>query len=407
LPQLTHTTHVFSYLTLVQNIVDEGMYARGVRLYLDGKVMQPTDLTLDYWRLYEVIGQRENSLVKMPLLHFALSKKKESQAAAALEESVSCSCEYFAEYGLCKHVVAVCAALEQEWNPKDTQNKDGEIDSILDSLFAVEQEKTVREVVVRLQNVLETGTITPLSMVQQLEPMAVWISAEFTSPNVFYKTPVTDIDFSLVKLQQIISHYVGDYRKEKRIIRIISHPTLVEKGGISWLRFWLHFVPNMDEIHQKKVYFEIWTAVLVGATKAFKSETYAIFADLDDTTKHHLLLKIKHEFEHEKEYWLTFIFTAKMKEWVIAHKEELDADYLLKAMDIFPENREEWEICLQRYFSTWTEFLPTGEYDEFIKSMQSWRHFGMSDYLKDTLEYVLEIHPKKRKLVLAIKALLG
>jgi len=401
------TTSVFSYLKIVQDIVDEGLYSRGVRLYLDGKVMKPTDMTLDYWRIYQVIGKRENAIVKIPLLHFALSKKKEDQVAVALEESVQCSCEYFAEYGICKHVVAVCAQLEQEWNPKQDQDHNQSANSLLDSLFAVEQEKTSREVVVRLQHVLETGSITPVTMVQQLESCATWIATQFTSVQMIDKKPVTDVDFSMTKLVEIIRTYVGDYRKEKRIIRIISHPTLVEKGGIHWLQFWLHFVPDMDEHHQLIVYFQIWTAILVGATQAFREESHALFATCSDTFKQQLLLKIQHEFEHQPEHWLRFIFAAKMKSWIMDNRTSLDGQYLLLAMKIFPENREEWEICLQNYYATWTDFLPVGDYEEFIKLLQKWRNFGMSDYLKETLDYAIRTHKKKRKLTQALRPLLG
>ena len=395
---------MFSYLAAVQEVIDEGIYARGIKAYLEGKVVSQQDLTLDYWRLYEVVGLHENNSVKIPLLHVALSQKKWNLAGKALQELASCTCEYSQEYGMCKHIVAVCAKLEQEWNPaitKPTKTSSNQVDSILDSLFAVEQEKTEREVVTALNYVLTVGNITLAELSTKLIPFARWLSQLTIRTGNDWNAKNFDehTGFILQKIDELITTLVGDYTEEKRLVRIISSATLVEAGGVNWFSFWQQYIKKLDPQRKTETYTGLWKAHLIGATKYIQPEFSALYSQLAEEEKKNLLEIFQKEYHLQRQYWLEFVFFAKISHWVVEHAKELDPHYLIMAMEFFPEYREEWEIELEQYFRTWTDFLPTGEYHEFATMLKKWRSFGNSEYLKQAFDYVKTVHRKKRSLI--------
>ncbi len=403
---------MFSYLDAVKPLVDEGIYARGVRLYLEGKVLPHTSMVLDYWREYQVIGKHETCVVNLPVVHLALSAQKYDQFSLAIKQSGRCSCEYFAEYGTCKHIVAVCASLQQEWQPSQiqkTQKKDAEVNFLLDSLFTADEEKKSREIISNLYTVLETGMLLETQIVKKLENFADFIFKNFQAnlkSKVSAENQKTEKYYILQKINEIITKKVGNYQEEKRLIRIITNPKLTEKGGFAWVEFWLPYVHQFDLLNQEILWFEWWLAVLVGASKNFLSEMNSVFAKIDPQIKEGVLERIQKQFINQKEYWLKFVFVANMSEWVYKHRADLDSSYLLMAMEYFPEYREEWEIYLQQYMATWTDYLPAGEYEEFLKTFTKWKIFGQSDYLRLALDYVLSTHSKKRSLVQGIQKIL-
>ncbi|MFM6249908.1 MAG: hypothetical protein ACKPEQ_12295, partial [Dolichospermum sp.] len=75
---------MLSYLKSVQKLIHPSIYQRGIKLYLDGSIVGFEELTLDYWRIYKVIGTDEY-LIKIPLLHLALDRQKFDQSSQALE----------------------------------------------------------------------------------------------------------------------------------------------------------------------------------------------------------------------------------------------------------------------------------------------------------------------------------
>ena len=134
---------MFSYLDAAQKLVSREIYGRGIKYYLEGKVLKFDELVLDFWRLYQVSENHENAIIKLPLLHLALNQSKYEQADKALTEVCSCTCSYYQEYGPCKHIVAVCASIEQEFglNKKpvvQNQNTEKKVDSLLQNIFEAE-----------------------------------------------------------------------------------------------------------------------------------------------------------------------------------------------------------------------------------------------------------------------------
>ena len=110
-----------SYLDSVRKLVDKSIYGRGLKTFLEGGVISFTDLTIDSWRKYQV-KDTNTEVVVIPLLHLVLSIQKWEQAENALKESAFCSCLYFKEFGTCKHIVAVCASIEQEFIQQNNIN---------------------------------------------------------------------------------------------------------------------------------------------------------------------------------------------------------------------------------------------------------------------------------------------
>jgi hypothetical protein len=80
---------MISYLEAIKPLVNPEIYNRGLKLYLEGRVLGYSELLLDYWRRYQVQGKHQVYTVDIPLIHLALDKSKHSQAGEALQQVVS------------------------------------------------------------------------------------------------------------------------------------------------------------------------------------------------------------------------------------------------------------------------------------------------------------------------------
>ena len=48
---------MISYLEAIKPLVNPEIYNRGLKLYLEGRVLGYSELLLDYWRRYQVQGK--------------------------------------------------------------------------------------------------------------------------------------------------------------------------------------------------------------------------------------------------------------------------------------------------------------------------------------------------------------
>ena len=392
-PKLVHSLGLFytpvmlSYLATVQKLVHPSIYQRGIKLYLSGAVVGNEDLTLDYWRIYKVIGSDEY-LVKIPLLHLALDRTKFKHSSQALEEVVSCTCPYFMEHGICKHIVGVCASLDKEFDTKlqaaKTKLNRHHSDQILDQIFEAEKTRNIREFQEELDFYLQSSQSTNY---QWFEDFVVAVNQE---PKVYQST--------LNNFHKIIDQNLQDYDQEKKVIPLITKSLLF--GEILWWQFWQKHFDEIDENRKNDMLVEIWEMRFVGLLKNFLGEVDSFFGDLKTAQKKIVLKKLQQRFEHKREVWLEFCFVAKTWFWFEENLQDLDPEILISVATTWPEKQEEIEELIAKKMRIWIDFLQPQNNYELVEVFRLWLNkLGGGEEYQLTVDYLKQIHKKKRGLI--------
>jgi hypothetical protein len=378
---------VISYLEAVKELVDPGIYSRGVRYFLEGSVSSYEEMTLDYWRLYKVIGNKEY-LIKFPLLHLALSQKKFNQAAQAITESVECSCDFYLEHGICKHIVAVCASLDQEFslNLAKTKTKIAKKESsnLLETIFEADKIRQIRQFEIDFEQYLESSKSTNFR----------WLE-DFTLAVI--DTPSEYEEF-LKHLKIIVHKYLIDFDKERKILKLI--PKTLIYGKKVWWDFWY---TNFDEINQNKLYdlwTEIWEIKMLNMAGEFEKDIIAQLLQMDDQNKAVVLEKLQAKFTFNKNFWLEFVFVSKYWQWFEENLNSLDPQYLLRIAQVWPEKQDQIEYIILAQAKVWADFLQPGQYQEIIDLFRGWEDkIGRTENFERALDYYKDLHGKKKTLL--------
>jgi hypothetical protein len=379
---------MLSYLASVKSIVNQGVYNRGIRLYLDGAVSRPVDMVLDNWRRYKVHGSMDYS-IKIPLLHLTLDQNKYDKAGEVIDETATCECEYYYSYGPCKHIVAVCASIDKEFDIEmriafDTEKADQS--SVLDNIFEAEKVKKHR----KWYEVIE--------MYLSREHLNYYYLDEITKTLV--DEPLDHDDF-LLGLHKIVELTIGMYTKEKLLIKIILESILV--GKKVWWDFWLPFLLRLDERNRTRLFVGLWKIRWLSGAKTYRDELDGLLISMKNKEKKLIFEQLKTEFENQREIWLEFCFVAKYFSWLEENIDALDPRYLVKMCINLPENHEAYEYKILNQVKVWADFLQTGKYDEVIDFFKFWQHsLGRSEVYEEAVKYFQTTHPKKKKLLNSI-----
>ena len=375
----------FSYLESVKPLVSGSVYNRGLRYFLDGEVAGWEEMTLDYWREYRVLGSNEY-FIKIPILHLALSKNKFPVASKALHESVSCTCGFFQEHGVCKHITAVCASLDQEFNlqTKNLKTKLGQKaeKEVLDSIFEVEVKRNIRKFEAAFDNYLVTSRNFNYHW---LEEFVVAVNSDKVNYVQFLK-----------EFAKQIEKLLGKWENELKIFNLI--PKSLIYGNKVWWDFWKPTFQALEQSNRLNLYLEIWELRSLNLTSDFTPEIDDLFRNLKDTEKKFILVKLQEKFQNSKEIWLDFAFAARFWPWFEENLPDLDPLILIKIAQIWPEKNEDIELQILNQVKIWADFLQVGEYEDIVKTFSTWqRQLGRSDYFEQAILYFKETHPKKRK----------
>ena len=383
---------MFSYLDTVHELVSEQIYARGIKYYLEGKITKQEDLILDFWRLYSTV--EEGIWVQIPILHLALDQSKYPKSSEALQQVVSCQCAYFQEFGICKHVVAVCASLEQEFklsknqieNTKKVDQKTTE--SILDNLFDVDIQKKHRRWITRLESYLNTSGYEKPSW---FDEVILEVSKDSGSHFKF-----------LESLKIMVDAGLSTWEIELRIITLIKESLYF--GGKVWWEFWYPFFERLESHNKYKLWIALWKMYIVGIFKDYQDQfLHAIVNDLDPQLKLEVLEGLEKEFSEKPKVWIDFAIASKNTDWLTKNLDQLEPLILLQIYNSLPDYQDEIEQRIYNQIKIWVEFLPVGEYDELIKTIKTWlKVVGRSDRYEMLCRYIKEIHGKKKKLMEAI-----
>ncbi len=385
---------MFSYLEVVKKLVQPEIYNRGLKLYLEGGVLGYSDLLLDYWRKYQVQNKNNLYTVEIPLLHLALDKQKHPQASQALKEIVRCNSPYFLEFGICANIVAVCAALDQEFFPNQTKTSNSKNQSkinIWDNILQAESTKKQREWLNALERCLYYGFSNSTEEYKTLKKYFVDLLAN------------SDLTF-IQNIKSLIDPVVGNYLLEKNLLKIFIDPYFLASGGIVWWKLMSSFFEQMDTDHQLTIQCELWKNKIANNVSSFEEQMREYFVKLPGSQKLAILEELRKQYLSNTEFWLEFAVWVEYIEWLEEHIDELDSRYLIIVAEKIPDQRDKIEQKIVGQIKVWSDFLISGDYQELIEVLNLWKtKLGHSEYLEDILKYIRQNHHKKSKLLKALE----
>ena len=384
---------MFSYTDSIQKLVSKEIFQRGVKIYLEGKVVSKSDLVINFWRKYKVLGASNDFyFVQIPILHLALDSSKYHLVTQAILESCSCTCPYFAEFGVCKHFVAVFHDLEKEYFGNLTK-KSFEIDkstSILDTIFVVEKVTKQKNLRLNIDFYFEKSS----------QNSVVWWEKFIFDVE---KNP-TENKKILADLKVYFLNALLDYDNEKKLLYLIF--VSIKLSGDCWWDFWLDILPSLSLISMRKFWLQVWKIRFLGLTKSFDTKINNLAKGIAAEEKTKILESLQTEYENNREIWLDFVLSSQHSDFLEKNLDKFDAELLLDICEILPEKREEIEIKIMKQIEVWSDYLPVGNYSDFQKVLEKWKKLGGSDYLVETVKYIKIQHKKKPKLMSFLRKLL-
>ncbi len=387
---------MISYLEAIKPLVNPEIYQRGLKLYLEGKVLGYSELLLDYWRRYQVQGKHQVYTVDIPLIHLALDKSKHAQAGEAMRQVVRSDSPYFLEFGICANVVAVCASLDQEFKLTTTTDKPSSKlvqFNLWENILAAEISKKQREWLQALEFCLMARGPKPRRYYQILQQYF---------PDLFLPSPANSF---ADQISEIIQSAVGDYAKEKSLREIFVDPYFLATGGLEWWRLFRPYLEKLDPDIRLQIHLDLWQNKLAGNTASFDLELQTYFSRLTDQQKDLVLQELQSRFgSKQPQVWLEFAFWCQHTNWLWQQVDNLDSRYLIGLAQLIPDQREAIEQKMVRQLKVWSDFLSAGDYQELVSVLSDWKtKLGRSDYLQEVVKYIQENHPKKTKLIREIE----
>lgn len=385
---------MISYLKSIKSEVEDGIYGRGVKLYLDGVVKSHKDRILDYWREYRVEHNGKLFEVKIPLLHLALSPQKYDLAGKALVENATCSCDYFLDYGLCKHIVAVCTHLDNEFDLNLKSIKTTEIESKKADIFAqinlVNEQKKYRVFINAFEEYLVKPTFYILQSIEQLsvteEP--AWYNSK-ENIETYYE-------------QILILH--KDYDQEKKLVDLLK--SQIKVNPKSWLPFWLKDLDNFHSTTRLKIDQNLWELYHMSMLKPVEAEYLFYLQNRDINDRLQLLNNLKSKYINQNRIWKEFVFEADLQNWFLENINTFEHVDLFRAVDIWVEVADTIEPYLSELVHQWVMLLQPEGYDELADLVNSWEEkIGHTDIYEQTLKFLKDACKSKKGLLKKIKAL--
>jgi hypothetical protein len=380
---------MFSYLTSVQALVNSSVYNRGLKIYLEGLVSRPKNLTLDQWREYRVSGNYvEEYHIRFPTIHLLVDQSKFDKSSQIIEEAVGCECQYYFEYGICKHIVAVCASLDKEFgfereNSRGILKKVMDSGGVMESIFEAERVRNER----KWLDVLSQYMTRDIPHFYELDRMAKEVA----------DNPKEHGDF-LNHVRQLRDKNIGDYLKEKNLVRVILETILV--GKEFWWDFWSESFFAVDERNLELLLLGFWKIHLVGSDSGYLGKSIGFFKHLSDKHKTLLIELLEKEFKANSGLLvIDFCFQIGYEKWLEDHVSLLSPQDIIRLCLLAPEHREEYEFLMLNQLKVWIDFLQSGKYEEIRQVFEDWRtKLGTSQQYDEAIGYLKTTHPKKKSL---------
>jgi hypothetical protein len=423
---------MFSYTQIAKDIVDSDIYNLGTRLYLDGGVGGVERLLIDNWRIYNIKDGTKSYRVTIPVLHLVLNKNKFDQAGEALLQSINCTCNYFGEFGVCKHIVGVCQSMQKEFleieGKSKLSNKEKQLGTnLIGNIFDVEQKSKIR----KLQEYFETYfaksevrsiywfelfvhevkklsvkelKIPPVKGVRGLESTNLKFSPGDTVVAVTQNLNSRDYYSNfLTELKQSFKTKLRDYDMEKKVYYLMT--VSLQIGGRFWWEFWQDLIPDFTERQQLRLWSEVYRWKMSRITTEYNDLIESALIIKTDLEKKQILEKLQEDYPNSLNLWLDFVLTSRYEEFLVDNLDKFDPDLLIDVAYILPEQRETIEIKIMNQVKVWSDFTKSGDYIDIINTLTKWAKLGRSDYFWETMKYIQTQHKKKPKLMKVLKSL--
>jgi uncharacterized protein YihD (DUF1040 family) len=406
---------MFSYTQIAKDLVEIDIYNLGTRLYLDGSVGTIERLLIDNWRIYNVKDSLKVYRVTMPVLHLVLSRGKFNDAVEAILQSTNCTCNYFHEFGSCKHVVAVCQSMQKEFLEVEgkgqlTKKKDLEaVGNVLGNIFDVEQKSKFRKLHELFETYFAKSEVKSIYWFEQfvhevkknkgkvkMNNGSIFSSIDFGDPNIDY-TPF------LVELKSIFQNKLRDYDQEKKVYYLMT--VSLQSGGRFWWCFWHDLIPRFSERQQLRLWSEIYRWKMSRITLDYNDLIEDALVAMDDSEKKKILEKLQQDYENNLKLWLDFVLTSRYEQFLVDNLDKFDPELLIDIAYILPEKLEEIEVRIMNQVKIWSDFMKAGEYQEIVQLLSKWVKLGRSDYFWETMKYIQTQHKKKPKLMNILRKL--
>jgi len=419
-----------SYLEAAKLKTSEAVYARGIKYYLFQKIKSWKDLSLPFWRQYEVKGESQIYTVRFPIAHRLLEITSLEHLSEVIDTHSSCNCQYFIDYGICKHIVAVCNEIDVEFfDPKkDFKLKSDakeiarlQASSVLDNIFGIEKQKKfseyiaylfkpntpsylTREMVIDLEREVQPLVDKTLQMAKDktfeeaLSEYAVNINAE---PKTF---PLAQ------RLLTEISPKLGYYKEEKDLC------VLLEKAVYFWqspgfLLLFLHFQSQVTVENQAKTVYLLYRlsfTILSQSRWSLVWKDYLNSQSLSQDVADRVLELLEGDFGRDTPITVAFAIWVRYSTWLETNLELLQNHDLLEIIKILPDRHEEIDQILRSRALAWIDYLPanTQNYQELSHFLHEWANIlGSSEYLDEVLHHLRLIHAKKKSLLSLVEDL--
>jgi hypothetical protein len=419
-----------SYLEAAKLKSSEAVYARGIKYYLFQKIKSWKDLPLPFWRQYEVKGENQVYTVRFPIAHRLLEITSLEHLAEVVDTHTSCNCQYFIDYGICKHIVAVCNEIDVEFfDPKkDFKLKSDakeiarlQSSSVLDNIFGIEKQKKfseyisylfkpntpsylTREMVIDLERELQPLVDKTLQMAKEksfdeaLNEYQIDINAE---PKTY---PLAH------KLLTEISPKLGYYKEEKDLYVLLEKVVYFWQSPAFCLLYLSWQSPMTVENQAKHVYllYRLSFTILSQSRWSLVWKDYLSSKSLAQEVVDRVLELLESDFGRDTPITVAFAIWVRYSTWLETNLELLQNNDLLEIIKILPDRHEEIDRILRSRALAWIDYLPanTQNYQELSHFLHEWANIlGSSEYLDEVLEHLRLIHTKKKSLLALVEDL--
>jgi len=419
-----------TYSEAAKTKTSEAVYARGIKYYLYQKIKSQQDLLLPFWRIYEVKGEHENYFVRFPIAHKLTQISTLDKLANILETHASCNCPYAIEYGICKHIVAVCSDVDNEFfePQKDFKLKNdakeiGKLQniSILENIFGIEQVKKQAQFLNYLFK-LNTPSYLTREMVLEIEKETQLVSDLAGKLIVdhgfqnglemlieeFGQKPDT---FTLInKILEKIEPKLGFYKEEKDIF-ILIEKTVYFWQNPSFLYLAIFWMPHISIINSSKIIyllFKLSFTILENSRWAKTFVEYLGSGSLSQELIQAVIDSLEQDFGGDAPITAAFAIQTRFTAFLDKNLETLQNPVLLNIIDILPDSHEQIDQILRDRARAWVDYLPTNtqSYTELSTFLHTWAtNLGSSEYLQEVLSHVQQIHHKKKALLALLEDL--
>lgn len=409
----------FSYLQMIKEEMDLLMFQRGQCLFIDGKVVEKTELKLPNWRQYQVLDRKQIYFIKVPVIHLLLND--DNLNWQTLVEVASCDCDYFANQLSCPHLVAVCASLDQEFHLGDNFKKNNPIKKTIGTsdfkdsgtIFSqILQSETKKTEVLWIEN-WQFYLNNSINWQHQLWPKKAKFLQAVASNQDLGRQFLEKISSELPKICQ-------DFHREKLLIQLAAETVLA--SGPFWYSFWqkqfqldycwgrLDFWIYLYLWRQQTQISQLWPQIKSDLQKLGTGDQQKLFQKI---SQNWFDLDPKNLFKLELELALTL----KYQPWLAANLVNLEPSLLVTTLKMIVEQKiitsdklrievDQVERLLQQKILVWSNFLQSSDnYQELVETLKSWQTANWSEVWQETIELIALEHAKKPKLITALQSL--